>query len=114
MTWIRRLLEQGTPRKLGRPPPIVMTSTANLIRLQSDLKAYVKGEYEFRNTPNETRIIIQRKICMNCSAKPVLTEDLRVVQNNFSITCYMCEMYIWRKAKHIRKRQTHLVRQDVT
>jgi hypothetical protein len=34
------------PRKSGRPPPIVMTSTINLIRLQNDLKEHVKGEYE--------------------------------------------------------------------
>jgi hypothetical protein len=31
---------------------------------------------------------------MICSAKPVLTEDLCVGQKEeFSITCYMCEMY---------------------
>jgi hypothetical protein len=34
-----------------------MTSTTNLIQLQSDLKEHVKGEYEFRNTGNGTRII---------------------------------------------------------
>jgi hypothetical protein len=53
---------------------------------------------------------------MICSAKPVLTEDLYVVQKEeFSITYYMCEMYTWRKAKHIRKRQTHfLVRKNIT
>jgi hypothetical protein len=28
--------EQGTDRKRGRPPPITMDSTTNLIRLQSD------------------------------------------------------------------------------
>jgi hypothetical protein len=44
------LPEQEAPRKSGRPPPIVMTSTTNLIKLQSDLKEHVKGEYEFRNT----------------------------------------------------------------
>jgi hypothetical protein len=32
------LPEQEAPRKSGRPPPIVMTSTTNLIQLQSDLK----------------------------------------------------------------------------
>jgi hypothetical protein len=32
------LSQQETPRKSGRPPPIVMTSTTLLIRLQSDLK----------------------------------------------------------------------------
>jgi hypothetical protein len=49
------ILEQETSRKAGRPPPI--TSTTNLIRLQSDLKDHIKGEYEFRNARNGTRII---------------------------------------------------------
>jgi hypothetical protein len=44
-----------------------------------------------------TRLPLQhkiRKIGMICSAKPVLTEDLCVVQKQeFSITCYMYEMY---------------------
>jgi hypothetical protein len=44
------LPEQEAPRKAGRPPPI--TSTTNLIRLQSDLKDHVNGEYEFRNARN--------------------------------------------------------------
>jgi hypothetical protein len=39
------LPEKEAPRKSGRP--IVMTSTTNLFRLQSDLKEHVKGEYEF-------------------------------------------------------------------
>jgi hypothetical protein len=42
--------EQEDSIKTGRPPPIVMTSTANLIRLQSDFKEHVKEEYTFRNT----------------------------------------------------------------
>jgi hypothetical protein len=41
------LPEQEAPRKPGRPPPTVMTSTTNLSRRQSDLKEHVKGEYEF-------------------------------------------------------------------
>jgi hypothetical protein len=32
------LPEQDTPRKSSRPPPIMVTSTTNLNRLQSDLK----------------------------------------------------------------------------
>jgi hypothetical protein len=51
------LPEQEASRKSGRPPSIVMTSTTNLIRLQSDPKEHVKGVYEFRNTRNGTRII---------------------------------------------------------
>jgi hypothetical protein len=53
----RRLPEKEAPRKSGRPPPIVMTSTTKIIRLQSDSKEHVKGEHEFRNTRNGTRII---------------------------------------------------------
>jgi hypothetical protein len=35
-----------------------------------------------------------RKIGMICFGKPLLTEDLCVVQKEeFSLTCYMCEMY---------------------
>jgi hypothetical protein len=41
------LLELQTPRKPGKPLPIMRTSTTNIIRLQSDLKGHVKGEYEF-------------------------------------------------------------------
>jgi hypothetical protein len=51
------LAEQETDRERGRLPPIMMISTTNLIRLQSELKDHVKGEYEFRNTPNGTRTI---------------------------------------------------------
>jgi hypothetical protein len=46
------LLEQEAHRNPGRPPPIVITSTTNLIRLQKDLKHHIKGEYEFQNTLN--------------------------------------------------------------
>jgi hypothetical protein len=39
---------------------------------------------------------------MICSVKPVLTADLCVVQKEeFALICYMCEIYTWRKAKHI-------------
>jgi hypothetical protein len=36
------LPEKEAPRKPGRLPPIVMTSTTNLIELQRDLKYHVK------------------------------------------------------------------------
>jgi hypothetical protein len=41
------LPKQEAPRKTGRPPPIRMSYTTNLIRLQSDLKDHVKGKYKF-------------------------------------------------------------------
>jgi hypothetical protein len=37
-----KLVEQEAPRKSGRPPPIIKTSTANLIQLQSNLKTTSK------------------------------------------------------------------------
>jgi hypothetical protein len=46
------LQEKEASRKSGGPPPLVMTSTANLIGIQSDLKVNVTGEHEFRNTQN--------------------------------------------------------------
>jgi hypothetical protein len=36
------LPEQEAPRKPGRLPPMMMTSTTNLIQLQSDLKHHTK------------------------------------------------------------------------
>jgi hypothetical protein len=55
--WSRRV-----PKNSGRPPPAVMTSTTNLIWLQNDLKEHIKGEYEFRNTRNGTRIITKEMV----------------------------------------------------
>jgi hypothetical protein len=43
----KTLLAQEAPRKPGGLPPIMMTSTTNLIRLQSNLKDLVNGEYKF-------------------------------------------------------------------
>jgi hypothetical protein len=34
--------EKEAPRKSGRPPPVVMTSATNFIRLRSDLKHTLK------------------------------------------------------------------------
>jgi hypothetical protein len=42
-------------------------------------------------------------------AKHVLSKDLYTVQKEeYSVTCYTCDSYSWRKAKHIHKRQIHL------
>jgi hypothetical protein len=52
---------------------------------------------------------------MICFTELVLARDLYVVQKEeISVSCYKCDTYTWRKAKHIHKRQTHpLVRVDV-
>jgi hypothetical protein len=49
--------EETVPGKTGRPPPIIFSSQANLIQLQKQLKNGVKGDFEFRNTRNGTRVV---------------------------------------------------------
>jgi hypothetical protein len=49
--------EEAFPDKTGRPPPIILTPTANLIQLQKLLKSVVKESFEFCSTRNGTRVI---------------------------------------------------------
>jgi hypothetical protein len=49
--------EEAVPSKTGRPPPINLTSTTNLFRLQKQQQNVVKEIFEFRSTKNETRVI---------------------------------------------------------
>jgi hypothetical protein len=49
--------ETATAAKIGRPPPIILTSTVNLIQLQEQLKNVLKEDFEFRTTRNRTRIV---------------------------------------------------------
>jgi hypothetical protein len=48
--------EEPVPGKASRPPPIVLTSATNLIRLQKRLKGVAKQHFEFRSTTNGTRV----------------------------------------------------------
>jgi hypothetical protein len=47
---------QLPPSQAGSPPPIVLTTETNLILLQKQLKELAKGNFEFRNSRNGTRI----------------------------------------------------------
>jgi hypothetical protein len=49
--------QRAPSRVAGRPPPIVLTSAADLILLQKHLKGLVTGSFEFRSTRNGTRVI---------------------------------------------------------
>jgi hypothetical protein len=49
--------EDAVPGKTDRPPPIIITTTTNLIQLQTQLKSMIKGNIEFRSTRNGTRVI---------------------------------------------------------
>jgi hypothetical protein len=49
--------QQEPPSQAGRSPSIVLTTETNLIILQKQLKELVKGNFEFRNTKNGSRIV---------------------------------------------------------
>jgi hypothetical protein len=49
--------QQPSTSKTGRPPPIGLTSTINLMQLQRQVKNIVTGSLEFRNTRGGTRIV---------------------------------------------------------
>jgi hypothetical protein len=49
--------EAAAEGKTGRSPPIVLTSTVNLIQLQKQLKGVAKDNFEFRSTQNGTRVV---------------------------------------------------------
>jgi hypothetical protein len=76
------LPEQESPRKPGRPLPIVMTSTIKIVRLQSDLKYHVKGEQAFGDKRNVTRIVIKEKA--DCSAIKSYPEKNNLLYFTFS------------------------------
>jgi diphthamide synthase subunit DPH2 len=48
---------RATAAKTGRPPPIILTSTVNLVHLQKQVKNVLKEDFEFRTTRNGTRIV---------------------------------------------------------
>jgi hypothetical protein len=48
--------EAAAPNKSARPPPIILTSAANLIQLQKKLKGVARQSFEFRNTMSATRV----------------------------------------------------------
>jgi hypothetical protein len=49
--------QQPSSSKTGRPPPIVLTSSTNLMQLQRQIQNIVTGSFEFRNTRSGTRIV---------------------------------------------------------
>jgi vacuolar-type H+-ATPase subunit I/STV1 len=49
--------QQPAAKKAGRAPPIILTSTTNLLALQKRISKIVTGNFEFRNTRSGTRIV---------------------------------------------------------
>jgi hypothetical protein len=51
------LKQQSPSSKRGRPPPIILTSAINLIQMQNPIERLCEGQFEFRNTRNEARVV---------------------------------------------------------
>jgi hypothetical protein len=54
-----RMEDEGrkeTPKGTGRPPPIIVTTNINLIKVQNEIKTKLKGDFALRNTRNGFRI----------------------------------------------------------
>jgi hypothetical protein len=66
----------------GRPPPIVLTSEANLISLQRELKSVVSGEFFFRNTATGIRITTKSMVDYNT----IINSLLRKISTSFQFT----------------------------
>jgi hypothetical protein len=49
--------QQQTAKGAGRPPPIVLTSSVKLIKLERGIKDIVKNKYEFRTTRNVIQVM---------------------------------------------------------
>jgi hypothetical protein len=49
--------QQPSSSKAGTPPPIVLTTATNLMKLQKHIRDIVTGNFEFRNTRSVTRIV---------------------------------------------------------
>jgi len=45
-----------TLKGTGRPPPIIVTTNINLIKVQNEIKIKPKGDFAFRSTRNGFRI----------------------------------------------------------
>jgi hypothetical protein len=54
--------EKAVEEKSGRPPPIVLTSSSNLMQLQKQLKGVAKDTFEFRSTKNGTRVVTKSMV----------------------------------------------------
>jgi hypothetical protein len=52
-----RQQHQAPFSQVGRPPPIVLISQVNLIKLKRQLKGLLKGNSEFRYNRNVTRVV---------------------------------------------------------
>jgi hypothetical protein len=54
--------EKAVSEKLGKPPPVVLTSAVNLIQLQKQLTGVAKDTFELHSTKNGTRVVTKNMV----------------------------------------------------
>jgi hypothetical protein len=54
--------EEGLPGKAGRLPPIVLTSAANLMQLQKQVRSVAKQSFEFRSTRKGAQVTTRNMV----------------------------------------------------
>jgi hypothetical protein len=68
--------QQPSSSKAGRPPPIVLTSAINLMKLQRQIRDIVKGNLEFRCTRSGTRIVTKEMEDFSAIMKHLVSTNL--------------------------------------
>jgi hypothetical protein len=56
---IERQQHQAPASQAGWPPPIVLTSQLNLIQFQRHVEGLLKGNFDFRNNRNGSRVVMK-------------------------------------------------------
>jgi hypothetical protein len=65
-----------TEGKSARPPPIMLTSVVNLIKLQKELKSVAKQSFELRNTKSGTRVVTKDMVDYQSAKSHFQTHNL--------------------------------------
>jgi hypothetical protein len=77
-------VQQQSPSKSGRPPPIVLTSTTNLIQLQRQITKITTANFEFRNTRSGTRIVTKEMVVFQPSRNTWKKQTFPVISTSQS------------------------------
>jgi hypothetical protein len=84
------------PRKSARPPPIVLTSAANLMQLQKQLKDVARQNFEFCNTRNGTKVVTKDMV------------DYQAVKSHFNNNHLACFTFFPKSKKPVKAVLRHL------
>jgi hypothetical protein len=94
--------EGGGSGKAGRPPSVVLTSTANLIHLEKEIRSVAKQSFEFRSTCNGTQVTIRDMV------------DYMSVKSHFDNNNLAYFIFYTKSMKPIKEMIRHLLQNTLT